>query len=146
MAEKAGELDHVVIEPANVVVVQRTTQKFTAKCFDKDNKRVTRVKCKWSATANIGKIDEKGVFTALTVGVGKVSCECSKGKITKGADTTVTVVTPGFPRAPAPEREIEHAVPTDGKPSLEPSPAGPFPIEPSPQPTPPPGPGPKQKQ
>jgi len=128
-----GKLHEVKIEPENAVVVQGGKQKFRARCYDDKGNLVRRVKVKWSVSGNIGKIDEKGVFTALTIGVGKVSCECTKEDVTKYADTTVSVITPGFPRASAPEHEEEHAVenvgeiPIEGLPPEYPGKPHPFP-------------------
>jgi hypothetical protein len=77
-----GKLHEVKIEPENAVVVQGGKQKFKAKCYDDKGKVVRRVKVRWSVSGNIGKIDEKGVFSALTIGVGKVECECKKEDVT----------------------------------------------------------------
>lgn len=84
-----GALAEIDVNPDTQpeVVVINKTRTFTAKGFDQHNNVVTDFTPTWVVGGDIGTIDDKGKFTAKTVGTGTVEARSATGVIDQVAVT-----------------------------------------------------------
>jgi hypothetical protein len=82
----------VVIDPLDVAMSVGSTQRFTAKVYDKDGNLIQQgVNLTWTVTGVIGTIDANGLFTAKTEGKGSVNVTVQYGGLSATNGTNVTV-------------------------------------------------------
>ena len=90
-----GELDHIVVTPANPSVVIGATQQFTAVGYDASNNPIPNLAVAWSVENSGGTINSNGLFTAgSTTGTFNNTIVATVGTIT--GNTSVTVVAPSL--------------------------------------------------
>lgn len=94
-----GLLDHVAISPDTLVSPVSGTQQFTAESHDAFCQVVSDVTYTWEVVSGGGAIDDTGLFIAgTTTGTftDTVVVTAKKGDISKTANVTVIIATPGI--------------------------------------------------
>ncbi len=90
----AAPLDHIIVTPTSLNLVEAATQQFSAQGFDANNNLIPNLKFTWSVANGGGSIDANGLFTAgLTPGTYNNTIVASVGSVQGYASVTVIETT-----------------------------------------------------